>query len=150
MSDPTQIPGKPIKHWVIDADVIAETKDPATEIVEMLRDEYSRVTIGRNFADGLRVHFVLSVENARPGYETVTGYDVARRVLHYEEILNSLEALSGDPERALQKMRGHLGLLVVNARLALGLTPFELEPKPAAAEPEPEPVAPMPLHKESS
>jgi hypothetical protein len=50
--------------------------------------------------------------------------ELARGVLQYADILSNLQALSGDPERGLRKMRGHLASLVVDARLALGMEAF--------------------------
>ncbi len=49
---------------------------------------------------------------------------LARSVLQFADTIADLEAMKGDPERCIRKIRGHVGGLVVDARLALGLPAF--------------------------
>lgn len=49
---------------------------------------------------------------------------LARSVLQTVEVLEDLKALQGDPERCMRKMRSHVGMLVADARIALGLPAF--------------------------
>lgn len=49
---------------------------------------------------------------------------LARSILQVVGMLEDLEALQGDPERCRRKMRMHVGMLVADARIALGLPAF--------------------------
>jgi hypothetical protein len=49
---------------------------------------------------------------------------LARSVIQFAETIDELKALQGDPERCIRKIRGHVAGLVVDARMALGLSAF--------------------------
>lgn len=52
---------------------------------------------------------------------------LARSILQTVQVLEDLKALQGDPERCMRKMRSHVGMLVADARIALGLPAFPTE-----------------------
>lgn len=54
-------------------------------------------------------------------FEPGTAQYLARSILQFADTLDEIKAMQGDTERCLRKIRMHIGGLLIDARIALGL-----------------------------